>query len=204
MSQEKRSVFWEVMVSAILSKKVYRLERILTMVYGAVVQWLRLALSEGPNWIGLPCPIHLRTETNPVSETLWSFVKLPHTRWWTESKRNQIVLYKKVYMYMRPISNGFRDRAISLSTVVWIWCPILSFPPARESLWNVSWPLWLLIMVLYECCETCRKSSQMPNMPICCPHTSFVVHWCWRRNFRKCIILGKLYQLCHLNDKYRY
>jgi hypothetical protein len=30
------------------------------------------------------------------------------------------------------------------------------------------------------------------------------VNWCWRWNFRKCITLGKLYQLCHLNNKYRY
>jgi hypothetical protein len=37
-----------------------------------------------------------------------------------------------------------------------------------------------------------------------CPHTSCKVHWCWRWNFWKCIILGKLYQLCHLNNKYRY
>jgi hypothetical protein len=57
------------------------------------VQWLRLAPSDGPNWVGLPCPIHLRTETDPVSETLWSFVKLPHSRRWTESKRSQIILY---------------------------------------------------------------------------------------------------------------
>jgi hypothetical protein len=41
-------------------------------------------------WMGLG---HLRTETDPVSETLWSFVKLSHTRRWTESKRSQIVLY---------------------------------------------------------------------------------------------------------------
>jgi hypothetical protein len=34
-----------------------------------VVEWLRLALSDGPNWVGLFCPIHLRTETDPVSET---------------------------------------------------------------------------------------------------------------------------------------
>jgi hypothetical protein len=56
-------------------------------------KWLRLALSDRPNWVGLPCPIHLRTETDPVSETLWSFVNLPHTRPWIESKRCQIVLY---------------------------------------------------------------------------------------------------------------
>jgi hypothetical protein len=43
---------------------------------------------------------------------------------------------------------------------------------------------------------------QTSNTP--CPHTSCFVHWCWRWNFRKCIILGKLYQLCHVNNKYRY
>jgi hypothetical protein len=37
-------------------------------------QWLRLALSNGPNWVGLSYPIHLRTETDPVSETLWYFL----------------------------------------------------------------------------------------------------------------------------------
>jgi hypothetical protein len=35
---------------------------------------LRLALSNGPNWVGLSCAIHLRTETDPVSETLWYFL----------------------------------------------------------------------------------------------------------------------------------
>jgi hypothetical protein len=33
------------------------------------VQWLRLALSNGPNRVGVS-PSHLRTETNPVPETL--------------------------------------------------------------------------------------------------------------------------------------
>jgi hypothetical protein len=28
--------------------------------------------------------------------------------------------------------------------------------------------------------------------------------WYWRCNFRKCIILGKLYRLFHLNNIYRY
>jgi hypothetical protein len=36
------------------------------------VQWLRLALSKGPNWLGV-FP-HLRTETDPVSETLSFFI----------------------------------------------------------------------------------------------------------------------------------
>jgi hypothetical protein len=43
---------------------------------------------------------------------------------------------------------------------------------------------------------------QTSNMP--CSHTSCKVHWCWRWNFLKCIMLHKLYQLCHLNNKYWY
>jgi hypothetical protein len=34
----------------------------------------RLDLCNGPNWVGLSCPIHLRTETDPVSETLYYFL----------------------------------------------------------------------------------------------------------------------------------
>jgi hypothetical protein len=30
--------------------------------------------TNGPHWVGLSCLIHLRTETDAVSETLWSFV----------------------------------------------------------------------------------------------------------------------------------
>jgi hypothetical protein len=49
---------------------------------------------------------------------------------------------------------------------------------------------------------TAQYTVQTSNTP--CPHTSCKVHWCWRWNFRKCIVLGKLYQLCLLNNKYRY
>jgi hypothetical protein len=73
-------------------------------------------------------------------------------------------LSKKLCMYMCPIRNDFRDRAISL----------------YRTLYTV----------------------QTSNTPY--PHTSCKLHWCSRSNFRKCIILGKLYQLCHMNNKYRY
>jgi hypothetical protein len=36
-----------------------------------IIRWLRLALSKGPNRIGFSP--HLRTETDPVSETSWFF-----------------------------------------------------------------------------------------------------------------------------------
>jgi len=39
---------------------------------------------------------------------------------------------------------------------------------ACESVWSVSWLLWLLVVTLLECCEKCRTSSQMPNMLIWC------------------------------------
>jgi hypothetical protein len=42
-----------------------------------VVQWLRVALSKGPNWVGVFLP-HLRTETDPVSETsCFLFSRIP-------------------------------------------------------------------------------------------------------------------------------
>ena len=47
--------------------------------------------------------------------------------------------------------------------------------------------------------SSCNHTSNTP-----CPHTSCKVHWCWQWNFWKCIVLGKMYQLCHLNNKYWY
>ena len=104
-------------------------------------------------------------------------------------------------------------------TGVWIWCPILSFTPA------VLRPVKFLFMGLDEewsiqnksgymrriawCHNVCYRQhkgmsrcTQISNTP--CPHMSCKVHWCWRWNFKKCSVLGKLYQLCHLDNEYRY
>jgi hypothetical protein len=62
-------------------------------------------------------------------------------------------------------------------TVVWIWFPISSFPPDVNHL-HRCWICWYA-------------------------HMSCKVHWCWWWDFQKCITLGKLYQLCHLNNIYR-
>jgi hypothetical protein len=53
--------------------------------------------------------------------------------------------------------------------------------------------------VLYFIMSRCTQMSDMSH-----PHTSCKVQWCWQRNFWIYIIIGKLYQLCHLNNKYRY
>jgi hypothetical protein len=67
-----------------LQKAIFKLHLYWTWLFGfwTQSQWLRLALSNGPNWIGLPCPIHLRTETDPVPETLcfYRFYSFEH---WT-------------------------------------------------------------------------------------------------------------------------
>jgi hypothetical protein len=55
------------------------------------IQWLRLALSNGPNWVGLSCPIHLRTETSSLQNIV--VFCLIYTRRWIKSKISLIVLY---------------------------------------------------------------------------------------------------------------
>jgi hypothetical protein len=47
--------------------------------------------------------------------------------------------------------------------------------------------------------SSCTQTSNMP-----CPHMNCKVHWCWQWKFRKCIVLGNLHQLWHLNNKYQY
>ena len=76
---------------------------------------------------------------------------------------------------MCPILKGFRDRGIWLYSGL-AWAPSIVLLSRRaaplseacESVWNVSWLLWLLIVTLLECCEKCRTTSQMPNMLIWC------------------------------------
>jgi hypothetical protein len=81
--------------------------------------------------------------------------------------KQYIYIYIYIYIYMCPIANGF-ERVLLHCTIVRIWRPILFFSPACESVWSVSWPLWLLIVTLQECCGKCRTSSQIPNMLIWC------------------------------------
>jgi hypothetical protein len=58
------------------------------------------------------------------------------------------------------------------------------------------------VHVLFRTVSEIEYTVQMSKTP--CPHTSCKVRSCWRRNVRICIIVRKLYQLCHLNNKYRY
>jgi hypothetical protein len=91
VSQEERTIFWEVIVSVILSKKLY------------------MNMCPIPNgfrdrailviWLGRPVlafPPSLLQEGRSI---FWEVIVL-------------VILSKKLYMNMRPIPNGFRDRAI--------------------------------------------------------------------------------------------
>jgi hypothetical protein len=48
------------------------------------------------------------------------------------------------------------------------------------------------------CLYSTLYTVQTSNIP--CPQSALMLTW----TYRKYIILGKLYQLCHLNNKYRY
>jgi hypothetical protein len=57
-----------------------------------IVQWLRLAISKGPSWAGVFSLLHLRTETDPVSEmSCFQFCRIPddgkspETQWFCNS-----------------------------------------------------------------------------------------------------------------------
>ena len=58
-----------------------------------------------------------------------------------------------------------------------------------------------LIMDVITSTKECQDALRWATRNVI---TSCKVHWCWRWNFRKCIVLVKLYQLCHFNNKYRY
>ena len=66
-----------------------------------------------------------------------------------------VILSKKVYMYLCSILNGFQDRAISLHrsldlapNIVLPSCCTAPLYEACESVWSVSWLLWLQIVTL--------------------------------------------------------
>ena len=126
---------------------------------------------------------------------------------------------KKNFMYTCFLFRTVCEVELLHCTGVWIWRPIFSFPPA------ILRPIRFLLMRLDEEGSLQNKSgyrrrtarshngcyrqhtgtsrcTQTSKTPL--PHTSWKVHWCWRRNIRKCILLGKLYQLCHLKNKHRY
>jgi hypothetical protein len=81
-----------------------------------VGRWKLIDWTDGPNWVGLSCLIHLRTEIDPVSETLWFFC-LIYTRRWIESKLNLIVLYS-IHCRQNPLKSTLSSSRINI-----IWHP---------------------------------------------------------------------------------
>jgi hypothetical protein len=59
--------------------------------------------------------------------------------------------------------------------------------------------MYTWICVLFWMDVITRMKEHQDALKLCL-HMRCKVHWS-RQNFRKCIILGKLYQLCHLNNK---
>jgi hypothetical protein len=92
--------------------------------WGKTIQWLRLALSKGPNWVGV-FP-HLRTETDPVSETLCFFIVIwEKSGRWTKSEN--------------PISLCvIHHRQNPIVSIVLYFCYFVSTTPVLPNTYNHS------------------------------------------------------------------
>ena len=135
VSQEERSIIWEVIVSVILAKM---------FIWTCVLFWTVSEIQAFDCivvWLGLPVLV-----SQEERSIFWEVIV-------------SVILSKNVYMNMYPILNCFRDRGIWLCSGL-AWAP--SIVPSRraaplseacESVWSVSWLLWLLIVTLLECCE---------------------------------------------------
>jgi hypothetical protein len=117
-----------------------------------------------------------------------------------------VILSKKLYMYMCPILNGFRDRAISLYSSFDL-TPNIVLPSRMRIVWKCQLAVVTVdsdnVRMLWEMPLIFRNAEYSDKL-ICYSHTSCKVQWCWPWNFRKYITLGILYQLSHLNNKCRY
>jgi hypothetical protein len=62
---------------------------------------------------------------------------------------------------------------------------------------------WLFIIRTSLCVQMQVELFSICILRSMCPHANSKAHWNWQYNFQKCIMLGKLYQLWHLNNKFQ-
>jgi hypothetical protein len=108
VSQEERTIFWEVIVSVVLSKKLYMNMCPIPKGFrdrAILVVWLGRPVLSFP-------PALLRERRSIFLEVIVS-----------------VILSKKLYKNVCPIPNGFRDRAIWLYSSL-AWAPSIVFPLA--------------------------------------------------------------------------
>jgi hypothetical protein len=91
VSQEERTIFWEVIVSVILSKKLYM--NMCPIPNGFHDRAILVV------WLGRPVLSFLPALLREGRSIFWEVIVL-------------VILSKKLYKNVCPIPNGFRDRAI--------------------------------------------------------------------------------------------
>jgi hypothetical protein len=118
-----------------------------------------------------------------------------------------VILSKRLHMYVCSIQNSFQDGTIllyiSLDLALIIVLPSCMWICVKRHLAIVAVDSDIGVLWKTPHIFTNAEYADMLHA-VFCPHTNCKVHWCWRWNFWKCIILGKLYQLYHLNNKYEY
>jgi hypothetical protein len=112
-----------------------------------VVQWLRLALSKGPNWVSVFSPLHLRTETDPVFETS-CFYSLECRTMEKVQKRSNSVCYTPSSEPFRIYLQGWCHTE-SMRGLKWAYC----FNP-----WcNINMEHWYRTTL-----NLCKKAALVP------------------------------------------
>jgi hypothetical protein len=117
-----------------------------------VVQCLRLALSKGPNWVGVS-PSHLRPETDPVFETCFLISILldngqsPTTQWFWELNEVKFVQtlchhQSSILVNNIPVAGFEVLTAVTVKSTD-IWAVMLCNSENIPMLWkSISHPVW--------------------------------------------------------------
>jgi hypothetical protein len=147
-STELLGLFWTLSIALYVEDKKYH--NVSETGSVSVLRWMGQdkptllgPLERARDWVGLSCPFHLRTETDPVSETLWYFLSSTYkTMDKVQKKPNSSVQHT-------PWSESFQVYTRSvLCTSPW-------WPP--QALLPACWPLLRAVQT------GCHSSSQSTN-----------------------------------------
>jgi hypothetical protein len=137
LSQEERTIFWEVIVSVILSKKLCMN---MCPIPNGFIDTAILVI-----WLG-------RTVLSFPPALLWEGRSI----FWDVIV--SVILSKKLFMDMCPIPNGFIDTAI---LVVWLGSTVVSFHPAL--LWEGRSIFWDVIVSVILSKKNFMDMCSIPN-----------------------------------------
>jgi hypothetical protein len=123
---------------------------------GSVIQWLRLALSKGPNRVGVSPP-HPRMETDQFSETLCFLVSFWNTGWWMMDKVPKPSISKMgTFLLTSCLQN------------------VINCHHRHHHWWNIG--LWYSLLHFLSCRNSFGTVPLLP-LPFCISSFTSSIHW---------------------------